>query len=361
MSQFNLRNIREISNDPLTKFANNIARKLSRFLTKDQVDQLADNEDIYTDGRDVETVVRLHDDLLSTNKFNFDIQYLPPFEPDNNKCQLWIRGMNMGNSMRDWSNTGRDISLEGDPLIVDGTPFDDGTKTAGVKSIALRFNRPTSSGVNTERIRVTESTNNKITGLVTGASWFIRFKLSSIAEQASISRTLFEKIDNTVLDEAIKVFVKDTGKLQVDVRQGGTDFSWRADTTTIAINTVYDVWITYTVSGDVVKVYINNVDQSLTSVTAGAWHAPTNDHDFYIMHRGGTSTGGYVEGDLYDFRHYHEKVVSATEVGYMNTNKWTIVNIPFGQVLVADYWATYESLSALSYTSASYTSASYTV
>jgi len=68
-----------------------------------------------------------------------------------------------------------------------------------------------------------------------------------------------------------------------------------------------------------------------------------------------------VEGDLYDFRHYHEKVVSATEVGYMNTNKWTIVNIPFGQVLVADYWATYESLSALSYTSASYTSASYTV
>jgi len=58
-----------------------------------------------------------------------------------------------------------------------------------------------------------------------------------------------------------------------------------------------------------------------------------------VFGRGGTSTNGFVYGDLYDFRVYREYVVSGTEVGYMYTNKWTIANIPFGQVMITDYYA----------------------
>ncbi len=359
---YNIRNIREISNDPLTKFTNQLAKKLSVFLNKQQTDKLENKEDIYSDGQDIDVVLRFQS-LNSTKYFDFLTEFYPPFEPDYAKLQLWIRGVNMGNTMRNWSETSptKDIILSGDPVLVDGTPFDDGTKTGGTKSIALRFNRSTSPFVNTERIRVEEITNNRILGLATGCSIFIRFRVFSIATQGGNDRTLFEKIDDTTPNNAVKLVIKSNGKLQIDVRQGSADFSYTADTTTIATNTVYDVWVTYTVSGDVVKVYVNNVDQTLTPVSAASWHTPLTDHDFYIMHKGGTTSGGYVDGDLYDFRFYHEKVVSAAEVGYHYTNKWTISDIPFGQVIIANYWATYDEASIVSYTSASFTSTSYTM
>jgi hypothetical protein len=57
---FNIRNIREISNDPLTKFTNSLAKKLSVFLNKQETDKLEGKEDIYSDGQDIDTVLRFN-------------------------------------------------------------------------------------------------------------------------------------------------------------------------------------------------------------------------------------------------------------------------------------------------------------
>jgi hypothetical protein len=40
MSQFSIRNIREISNDPLTKFTNTLAKRIAQFINKQETDKL---------------------------------------------------------------------------------------------------------------------------------------------------------------------------------------------------------------------------------------------------------------------------------------------------------------------------------
>jgi hypothetical protein len=99
----------------------------------------------------------------------------------------------------------------------------------------------------------------------------------------------------------------------------------------------------------------------LTASTASTWQSDTDNSDLWIGQRGKGPEAGFLYGDLYDFRVYHEKVVSSTEVGYMYTNKWSISNIPFGQVMVANYWATYpDTPSVSSFTSTSFSSSSFT-
>ncbi len=358
-----IRNIREIPGDSLAKFTNEISRRLSRFLTKGQIDQLEDREDIYIDGQDFDRVVKLHTDLNAQTQFLFNKQYFPPTEPDNNKLRLWVRGTNLGNEIRDYSELDKDIDLLGDAILVDGAPHDDGIKTNGIKSIALRMNRPTSETENQEFINVAHAPSLSVNGITTGISYFIRFRVFSIAEQAVWKRTLFQKTDDDDPPaDAVKLEISDTGRLQFTLRRAGTDYKYETAASTITTNTVYDVWCTYANAANEVHIYVNNVDKSL-SVLGGTpiWRSEATDHNLSIFHRGQGDGNGFVYGDLYDFRLYREKVISATEVSRLNTNKWTIADIPFGQVLITNYWATYaESGSIDSFTSASFTATSFT-
>ena len=360
MSQFNIRNIREISNDPLTKFTNELAKKLSKFLTQNQLDQLEDKEDIYSDGQDLESVIKYHS-FNSQNQFNFTTEYYPPTEPDGEFVTLWLRGHNMGNTVKDISGFANHGDLIGDPLLVDGTPFDYGIKTQGIKSVALRMNRPTSENENQEYISVSNDSSLQIAGLVTGISYFIRFKIFDIAQQG-VSRTLFEKVDDSTPNDGIVVKVGPTGKLIVVLRDSGTEVKKETASSTITTNTVYEVFITYAVSGNAIKVYINNVDTTLSnSSDSSNFHSTLTDHSLSIFRRG-LGSQGYVYGDLYDFLIYREKVVSSTEVGHHYTNKWTIADIPYGQVAVTNYYATFlESVQTVSsFSSTSFSSTSFT-
>lgn len=366
MSQFNIRSLREIHSDEQGKFLNTLAKRVSTFLNKQQTDKLENKEDIYSSGQDVESVVRFHD-LNSTKQFTFYTEYYPPTEPDGQYVQVWLRGTNTGNNLRDWSGFDEERihnQIVGDPLLIDGTPFDLGIHDGGVKSTCLRFNRPTSESVNEEYIKVYDIDDNgntrlPISGISTGMSYFIRVRLKDLAEQGGWSRTLFEKIDDSTPNNGIRVLVSDTGRIVVRILRGGNQYNSQTATSTIAVDTVYDIWITYAVSGNITKVYVNNVDKSLTDPgTSSSWHSDLTDHNLAVFARGGTSTNGRVYGDLYDFRVYREYVVSSTEVGYFNTNKWTIANIPYGQVMITDYYATYYVIGS-SFTSTSFTSTSF--
>ena len=362
---FQIRNIREIPGDPLAKFANELSKKLSRFITKDQLDLLDDREDNYIDGQDFDTVLRLHDELLSTKQFDFLTQYFPPMEPDLDKLTLWLRGRNSSsNEMTDWSGFSNGTAVNGDPLLIDGTPFDYGLHTGGVKSLALKFNRPTSTF--DDDIRVTDNTRIRIFGTSTGISYFIRFRIHSLAQHESRDRRIFEKVDDTGWTtnptNGVMLVVTTEGSLYFTVRRSGNNTEKQTDAGTITTDTVYDVWITRDQATQAIKIYVNNVDKTLTNGSQSfGWHAPNTDMNLCIMGRGGTETSGHTYGDLYDFRIYREKIVSPTEVSRFHTNKWSISNIPFGQVLIANYWATYLSVSAKSFTGSSFTSASFEV
>ena len=349
MSQFNIRSLREIHSDEQGKFINTLAKRVSTFLNKQQTDKLENKEDIYSAGQDVESVVKFHSDLTGTNRFQFNKIYYPPTEPDNQYVKSWLRGTNMGNNLRDWSGFDEERihnQIVGDPILIDGTPFDLGIHDGGVKSTCLRFNRPTSESVNEEYVKVYDVDDNgnsriALSGISTGISYFIRFRIKDLAQQGGVDRRIFEKIDDATPNNGVMLRVGSNGTLKLNIKRSGTEYNNDTASGTIAVDTVYDVWVTYAVSGNVSHIYVNNVDKTLSAGSSPTWHSDLSNWDMAVFARGGTSTTGFLYGDLYDFRVYREYVVSSTEVGYMNTNKWTIANIPYGQVMITDYWATY--------------------
>ncbi len=352
---YNIRNIREISTDPLTKFTNQLSKKIAKFQTDQQQGQLESKEDVYSNAQDIDTVLKLHSDLVGTKSFDFNTQYYSTFEPDNTYLTLWLRGINLGNTIRDTTAVEDTCSLFGDPTLVDGMPFDDGIFTGGTKSIALRFNRPTSELQNQEYVTVPHASNKAINGLTTGISFFIRFRIFDLSQQNGRDRTLYVKVDDTTTpSNGAFIRISDTGRVLFFIKRAGTEYNVQTATGTIATNTVYDLWCTYANSGNVQHIYVNNVDKTLTTPSSPTW--PITTTEAQIMRR--EADNGYTYGDLYDFRLYREKVISSTEVGYLNTNKWSISNIPFGQVMVSNYWATYGTISS-GYTTTGYTTVGY--
>ena len=337
---FNIRSIREVSDEPQSKYISHLAKKISDFVNSQNTQDLENKEDIYSSGQDVDSVLRFHS-LTSTKRFTFNTIYYPPTEPDLDKNTLWIQGRNMGNETRDLSGFDNVNTINGDPIILDGTPFDYGINTGGAKSICLRFNRPTSDSVNEEYISVTDNSRLQVSGITTGISYFIRFRLKSVAQQGGSDRRLFEKVDDSTPNNGIILRVSTSGALKLNIKRSGTEYNWETASGTIAVDIVYEVWVTYAVSGNTVHIYVNNVDKTLSAGSSPSWHTTLSNHDLSIFRRGAGSNDGYVYGDFYDFMIEREKVVSATEVGYHYTNKWTTANIPFGQVMISDYWATY--------------------
>ena len=348
---YNIRDIREVSSDALTKFTNHLAKKLSKFITDQQLDKLENKEDIYSAGEDIDSVIKFHS-FESTKSFDFLKTYYPPFEPDDTYLTLWLRGSNLGNELKDWSAVPNTCDMFGDPLLIDGSPFDLGIHDGGTKSICIRFNRPTSDNENDEYIRITNSADTSVSGITTGISYFVRFRSFAFDTQGSFTRTLVAKYDDA--NNGVLIQITSDGRLKFIIKRAGTEYRSQTAASTLTTNTVYDIWCTYANSGNVSHIYVNNVDKSLTDPGSPTW--PTVSNDMFIMTR--EVDDGHVYGDLYDCRLYREKVVSSTEVGYFNTNKWTISNIPFGQVMLSDYFATYWTIGS-GYTTAGYTTAGY--
>lgn len=341
MSQFNIRSLREIHGDEQGKFLNTLAKRVSTFLNKEQTDKLENKEDIYSAGQDVESVVKFHD-MVSTKYFDFETEFYPPSEPDADKVTLWLKGDNLGNTLNDISGFGNNGSINGDPLLIDGTPFDYGIHTGGTKSVALRFNRPTSELVNQEYITIPDHNEISPLGFATGFSIFMRFRVFSLASQGGLSRTLWEKVDDSTPNDGHLMKLSSAGRLIFVVIEGGVETKKQTGSSAITTDTVYDLWATYDKNTNAIKIYLNNVDQTLTDNTdAAGWHGTLSNHDMSIFRRGLGSSGGHIYGDLYDFMLKRQTVVSATDVSRHYTNKWTTADIPFGQVMVSDYYATY--------------------
>lgn len=348
MSQFSLRNIREIPNDPFAKFTNQLAKRLSVFLNKNEIDKLENKEDIYSDGQDIDSVIKFHS-LNSTKYFDFVNPYYPPFEPDLDKLKMWVRGYNLGNELREWSGFNEDLDINGDPILIDGTPFDYGIHSGGTKSTALRMNRPTSDFENDEHISTGDPTGIRILGASTGLSWFFRIRVFATDLEDGKRRTLYLKTDDNPVSNGIRVSIDPTNKKWViQIKKGGTFITKETAANKILTNIVYDAFITLDFSGNVVKLYLaktgdsSPTDETLSnSAYTEEWGPDLTDFNGRLFKRGPASSDGHVYGDLFDFKVYSGLVVSSAQAGYHWNNKWTIADIPFGQVMVTDYWATY--------------------
>lgn len=274
------------------------------------------------------------------HRFDFTANYLPTFEPDGSIVRLYLTGTALGNTIKDQSGFNNTATVYGDPTLVEST-FDPGIHTNGTKSVAISFNRPSSNFTNQEYLQIADNIDTQITALATGFSIFIRFQTRDITDQNGLSRTLFEKIDDSTPNNGYMLQMKDTGKLVFVVKKGGVVTAKETGAGLITANSVYDVFVTFTISGSVMHVYINGTDRTLTSF-AGAvnFQSTLTNHDLFIFQRGEGSDGGYVDGNLFTYKHYREKVVSSTEVTNHWNNKITISPTTFGHCMITDHWAT---------------------
>ena len=345
MSQ-DIRGLWSPSTDPQTRFLTSVANKLTKFLTQNQVAAVQnDNEDIYSNCVDVESGVKFHT-FNGQHKFLFDKIYYPTFEPDYDKVKVWIRARNTGTTVRDLSGFNNTAYLQGDPIMVDGLQ-DIGCNTNSTKSYAIRFNRPTSQYENQEYLYIRDSANTQIDEIVTGFSEFMRFKIYSLADQGGLSPTLFEKIDDSIPVNARMLQVRNNGALLYVVLDGGIVYAKLTPPDTIIPNMLedidpYDVFTSYNASTHEIKIYLDGVSQTLSNFGGMInWQSNKVLHDMSIFRRGYGSTGGYLYGDFYDYHPYMEKIVSQTEVTHHFANKWTIWDVPFGQAMITDHWATH--------------------
>ena len=339
MSGGDFRGLIPASNDPMLAFLVAIQKAFIRQQNQNAVSVASDNEDIYSSGIDVDTIIRFHSELSGETYFQFNKDFYPPFEPDGSQVKLWVRGFNVGNGTDDFANLNHSIAIRGDPLLVDGN-LDLGTITHGTKSIALRMNRPTSVLENREYIEVTDALDIQVAQVTTGLSIFVRFRMKVIADQDGIAETIFQKIDDSTPSNGYMLQVLSDGRLLFVIRDGAVTTAKYAAVGSIVINTIYDVFLTYTVSGSVLHIYINGVDKTLSNFVGTVnFQDDLINHNLFIGTRGkNVEYRGSAYFDFYELVYYKEKVVTQTEVSNRFTNKWTISNIPFGQVMITDHY-----------------------
>ena len=374
MSQsFSLRNVREgQSNSPLEKEVSRLARIIARNAAAQQIEQVQEPEDIYPAGVDVETVIKLHDELTSAHKFTYDKVFYPSFEPDYNKVQLMLKGRNQGNLLKDFSGYNRHATEIGEPILVAGDPFDPGLYDFGVKSRALRFNRPTSPYVMKEYLTVPDATGIRLLGATSGISYFWRYRPQSVlSQQGSFDPRIIEKTDDNTPNHGIQIRHNTDGRIKIFIRYNGADIIKHTATGVIVPPNVYSFFLTFNPTGNVVKLYkciepgSTLVDQTLTDTSFGAnWHSdltgPTSKQ-LTIFNRGPGDEGeGDVYADLYNLYIYRQQVVTSTEAQNMFTNKITIYPQAYGRVNVCNHGATFNPIDYYSsFTTTSFTSTSF--
>jgi hypothetical protein len=336
-----IKGLREISNDPFGKLLTALSKKFSAFLAKDQAELVENPEDIYSDGQDVESALKFHNFAMS-KKFNLTTQYYSAAEPDSFNVHLYLAGVwpTLGYQLPDRSGFNNHATITGEPILVDGTPFNPGIvdSTSDTKSIAISMNRAGSQYENQERLIIADDSDLTVSGLTTGFSMFFRFRVRSTASQGGVNRTIVHKRDDDTPTNATMLQVSPTGRLFFYVTRSSVTTGKQTASNAILVNTVYDVFVTYTIAGNVNHIYVNNVDMTLTDIgVAPSWGTPVTNHDMYIFNKGDTSSG-YVDGDLYGpIIYWRDDVITSTEVGRMWVNKLTTANIPFGQVMVSNY------------------------
>lgn len=339
------RGLRPSSNDPIVQYISELQNKFTKFITKDAVAAVeSDNEDIFSDGIDVESVIKYHT-IQSQQLFTFNKKFYPA--GDAGRIKLWIRGNNLGNSTKDTSGSNHPATIYGDPTLVDGI-LDLGIHTYGIKSIARRMNRPTSDFENLEWMQVADAPELQVTG-TTGFSIFVRFRPFSLADQNGRSPTVFEKIDDSTPTNAKMLQLKDDGRIVFAVKHLGITYAKETLTTAIPLasqpGAVYDTFVTYNPADHTIHIYVDGSDKPLQDFVGTVnWQTDLTNHDLFIFRRGAGTEEGFLYGDFYDLKIYPDWIVSQAEVTYHYANKWTTSNIPFGQVMISNYWATFGSV-----------------
>lgn len=313
MSQsFNLEQVRKYYQDPALAKLKDISNILAK-LEAEGVD--IETDDITGLGDSDHTKIRYNDKWHFIKKWTSPLTNPQlPFEPDYNHLVLDLKFNHMGNTLTDYSGMNNHAEIFGEPCPASGIalPYRGGLK----KSQAHMIEKD--EGI--EYI-VEDTTDTRMEEQGTGFSqWFV-FNVKSFSQEGK----LYHKYDDA--NNGISVKLGTDENIHFLVENGGVSTLKKMDGSTLSTNTDYEVVVTHTVSGNVSKIYVNNVDKTLTN------SALTIDDP---LHNNSQICSNVDLNFMQHLRMYKDKPITAAQVGYLYTNKFTISNIAAGNVFITD-------------------------
>jgi hypothetical protein len=344
------RGLQTSSDDPMARLIKFLERKLARFLTKDQVASVdSDNEDIYADGQDMESVIKFHS-LLPYRITNYNVDYYPTFEPDGQFCKVFILGQNVGDVIPDLSGFNHHAHIVGDPFIVDGS-MSLGTFTNLTLSFCSRYNpdfEHMDDIANTKKgyIYFDDHADLQVNDKI---SEMIRFRPLSLKEDTEDAETLIQKFDDNSVNAARRLFYTTGGRIMYSVNYAGVNYRRTTDFDTIVAkedgDPPYEVWACFDpalIATNPIKIAVDGVVKTTTVQGPFSWDGDVTNHTLKLFTED-VEDGGFVAGDFYMYKMFKGMIVSDAQIGYHYANKWTIENIAFGHVMVIDNWDTNNS------------------
>lgn len=204
-------------------------------------------------------------------------------------------------------------------------------------------------------------TDLRMLGKTVGFSWIFRFNLASLALSNGASETFVEHYDDG--SNAYSIRVGDDGNLKMIIDRAGVEYKLRTTNNIIQPNKDLEIVVTYAISGNVIKFYVNGIEDTSTATSTEVFSTFDVGDTFFFCRVptvGDIPSKGFCDFNYIDLtRMYSEKVLTASEVANHYRNKFTISNIDEGQVCILDACVTDQLTTEYSFSPTSFTSTSY--
>jgi hypothetical protein len=383
------RNLRSVSTDPLSNFMNKLVQDL---ILKDAQENTPETIDIKTIGKIVHSIIDIRDLPIFAKTRPVGRNFFLPVEPDRKRMRLWVKFNSAGEGQIDYSLWENSIENHGYmyPTAITSDSYDEGLVGG---QLAMTYNSQWSNPNTTDTLNqytsVVDNANIRMKsyndGTITGYDAFCISMLirpmqifPEVQGTSSFRRKLYYKIDDSTASYGYYADIDDQGHLNIFFRENGTDVKTRINgfvsilatsfdynpldynpadyltgagvtsgppiPTTNSDNVWYRVDIIYIYATNTIIVRKNGVTQGQsTNTNTAEWPTSPSTHTKDLLINTGrfdTTLGdhtGFGITEYADFRIYVGQLTQAESTN-LYTNKYTIGNIPLGQVAVFGYW-----------------------
>jgi hypothetical protein len=309
---------------PLEQKVNELSKQLAKVQSENNQIETDDLVGFSDTGN---SLVRYSDRLHFVKSFDGALAPKLVFEPDYDTLVVWLKFNHLGYYLDDYSGFDNKAEIFGEPCMTSGVDL--GFYGGPMKSPAHETDE-----TGTIFYVIPDTPKIEIADKTIGHSIFIRFNLMSLMQYMGQDVTLYEKYDDG--SNHVSVRVDPNGAVKYFVRRADVNYYNKTANGVITVNTDIDLVLAYAVSGNAETCYVNAVSKTLSSNAGETILFLTEEQpeDGFV---GASSTSkGFAEGILMDFRFYNEKVLSSTHATNLYTNKISISTAAFGEVACTD-------------------------
>lgn len=312
--------------------ANPAALKFSALMNKQN---MSENETFKPEKRDPDIISKhTEDTILLQDPFSFrklryinNLHFFGPFEPDGVKLKYWCRFNTIKRGLHDHSFSKNLTYPVGKPRLCIGP--DDGSKGG---TIVTRINKDPTS---TDYFYTPDAAGIRVSGMTTGFSIYLVFGFDAIAQHNSIDPTIAMKVDASDGANGWMLRVGVNGELKWFVRRAGTTRNFISENNKITTGRYIAVVLTYTASGNVMTMRIDNETQ-----TDSADESPTfpTAHRLDLFHGiGPNQNSGKMVGRFGDSRWYNDLILDSDQQDNIWNNKRSISPTQYGLLSIAGH------------------------